>query len=36
VRRRILVLEDWLPGGLVLIGLFFIGLFLFQKRKNFR
>jgi len=33
-RLRILALEDWLPGGLLLAGLFFLGLFLFQRKKK--
>jgi hypothetical protein len=35
-RLRILALEVWLPGGLLLVGLFFPGLFLFQRKKNVR
>jgi hypothetical protein len=33
-RLRILALEVWLPGSLLLIGLLFLGLFLFQRKKN--
>lgn len=33
-RLRILVLEDWLPGGLVLIGLLLPGLFIIVKMKT--
>ena len=33
-RLRILALEDWLPGGLLLVGLFFLGWFLFQRKKK--
>jgi hypothetical protein len=33
-RLRILALEVWLPGGLLLAGLFFLGLYLFQRKKS--
>jgi hypothetical protein len=33
-RLRILALEVWLPGGLALVGLFFLGLFLVQSKKK--
>jgi hypothetical protein len=33
-RLRILALEDWLPGGLLLAGLVSLGLFLFTRKKN--
>ncbi len=33
-RLRILALEVWLPGGLLLVGLLLLGLFLFQRKKN--
>jgi hypothetical protein len=33
-RLRILALEIWLPGGLLLVVLFFLGLFLLQMKKN--
>ena len=33
-RLRILALEVWLPGGLVLVGLFFLGLFLVHRKKK--
>jgi hypothetical protein len=32
-RLRIQALEVWLPGGLLLVGLGFLGLFLFQSKK---
>jgi hypothetical protein len=32
-RLRILALEVWLPAALLLVGLLFLGLFLFQRRK---
>jgi hypothetical protein len=32
-RLRILALDVWLPGGLLLVGLLFSGLFLSQRRK---
>jgi hypothetical protein len=35
-RQRILALEVWLPGGVLLVGLFFLGWFLFQRRKQSR
>jgi hypothetical protein len=34
-RLRILALEVWLPGGLLLVALVFLGLILFQRRKTF-
>jgi len=33
-RLRILALEAWVPGSLVLVGLFFPGLFLVQRKKK--
>jgi hypothetical protein len=33
-RLRILALEAWGPGGLLLAGLFFLGLFIFQRQKT--
>jgi hypothetical protein len=33
-RLRIVALEVWLPGGLLLVGLFLLGLWLFQRKKN--
>jgi len=33
-RLRILALETWLPGGLLLVGLFFPGLFLYRRKKK--
>jgi hypothetical protein len=35
-RLRILALEVWLPGGLLLVGLLFPGLLLFRRKKNVR
>ena len=34
-RLRILALEVWVPGGLLLVSLLFLGWFLFQRKKNF-